>query len=407
MISDVYPPLVGGQEREVQLLSEGLAGTKDCSVAVCTLMQDSLPKYEEINLVKVYRLDGFFQRMPFLFKDRNRRFHPPISDWMITRKIEKIILREKPSIVHAHNWMLYSLLPLRKKIDFALCVTFHDFGFICPRRWSSAHVTGICENPLTRDCLACGRQVYGLPKSFFVYSALQANKDFSCDTIVFTNPNIVKKMHHLKQRKIYLEHPVDVQKYRPLEVDKYKYRLLVWAKLDRMKGIDVVFDVAKEMSDYQFDIPFIGDDREYYKKMKPSNVNLVQKIEPNEVPRTINRYPLVLGQFHVGVFGHAELEAMSCGKPVVSYWNREYDTFYESPCPILSAKNPKEAVNLIRSNINNDKLGHLSRQWILKNHAVPYVVKKLCSIYEKTISCHALQAKPLPRRIDSMVTVMG
>ncbi len=92
MISDVYPPLVGGQEREVQLLSEGLARTKDCSVAVCTLMQDSLPKFEEINLVKVYRLDGFFQRMPFLFNDRNRRFHPPISDWMITRKIEKIIL---------------------------------------------------------------------------------------------------------------------------------------------------------------------------------------------------------------------------------------------------------------------------------------------------------------------------
>ena len=73
----------------------------------------------------------------------------------------------------------------------------------------------------------------------------------------------------------------------------------------------------------------------------------------------INKYPIVIGQFHVGVFGLSELEAMSCGKPVIAYWRKKYNNFYKEPCPILSSKNINKIIYFIKKNIDNKKLGNL------------------------------------------------
>lgn len=384
MVSDMYPPAVGGMEKEIQLLSEGLTTTKNCEVIVCTIRQGSLPPFEETNHVKVYRLEGSFQRIPFLFTNPERKFYPPIEDRVITRKMEKILLEEKPDVVHTHNWMLYSVLPLRRKMDFSLFVTFHDFGFICPRRWSSKHEDGICDKPLTIGCIKCGKSVYGTAKSFFAYIGLLANQDFSCDALIFSNPNLGERLPDFGP-KIYLGHPIDTEKYRPIRTPVYQDRILIWTKLDKMKGVELIFQVAERLSNYRFDVAFIGDDKAYYKKISPPNVNFIPKIESSKIPYVINSYPMILGQFHVGVFGHAELEAMSCSKPVISYWKRKYDSFYDEPCPILSSKNVEEIVDLAESHIQDEELGNVNRRWILKNHAVSIAVEKLHGIYAKTI----------------------
>jgi glycosyltransferase involved in cell wall biosynthesis len=388
MVSDMYPPAIGGMEREIQLLAEGLVKEKNCEVSICTIRSNSSPTFEKKNRVKVYRMEGFFQKMPFLYNDLQRKYHPPTADWVVTRKIARIIQKEKPDIIHAHNWMLYSVSPLKKKFEFALCATFHDFGFICPCRWSTLHVTGICNSPLTGKCIVCARvqETYGLIKSVFAYLGVKSQKDFPSDIIIFSNPNIVGKMNHLKQRKVYLEHPIETKSYKSIRVKTHRNRILCWAKLQKIKGIDTIFRVAEKLDGYQFDIPFVGDDKEYYKAVKPRNVRLIPRLESHEITRTINSYPIVLGQFHIGAFGLAELEVMSSGKPVVAYWDRQYDRFYDEPCPILSSKNVAEIVDLVKSNIGNEELGRANRQWILKYHAVSKVVEKLFKIYKETLA---------------------
>jgi len=261
MISDLYPPAIGGMEREIQLLSEGLTNRKKTEVAVCTLRQDSLPEFEETNDVRVYRVNSFFQNLPFTYSDSKTKYHPPVTDWVVTRQLKRILKEENPDVVHAHNWMLYSVLPLRRKFDFALCVTFHDFGFTCPRRWSSSHRNGTCEKPLTSKCVVCARHIYGTAKSLFTYLGLLTNKVFTSDRIIFTNPNIVDRMSNLTQTKTYLEHPIDTEEYKPHKTRLHNNRILVWAKLDKIKGIDLAFGVARSLTEYEFDIPFVGDDR--------------------------------------------------------------------------------------------------------------------------------------------------
>jgi glycosyltransferase involved in cell wall biosynthesis len=165
----------------------------------------------------------------------------------------------------------------------------------------------------------------------------------------------------------------------------YKDRILVWAKLERIKGIDTVFQAARILSEYEFDVVFVGDDKEHYKAIKPPNVRLVPRIDPSDVPEFINRYPMVMGQFVVGSLGQSELEAMSCGKPVIAYWNRKYDIFYDTPCPVMSSREPEHIANLVRASTGNEHIGSLNRQWILKTHSVQRVIAKLAKIYEVII----------------------
>jgi len=390
MISDVYPPLIGGMERELQLLSEGLS-KRGHQVVICTLQHSSTPSLSEENGIKVYRFKGIFQKFPYIYHNSERKFHPPLTDCVIVKELKELIKREKPEIIHAHGWILYSVLSLKCKYKTPLVATFHDYGFICPVRWSSVYSGGICNGPIRfSQCLNCekkvyGPGVYGFAKSFLAYWGVRSNRVFACDVLVYTNPNIVEKMGYLKFKKIYLEHPIDTDEYKPLETEEYKDRILCWVKLDRIKGIDTIFKVARQLPEYQFDFPFVGDDKEYYRILKPDNVNLLPKQPSREIPNLINRYPLVMGQFTIGVFGLSELEAMSCGKPVVAYWDRKYDFLYKKPCPILSSQNVKEIINLVRSNIQNKELGKLSRDWILENHSLTKVINKLIEIYRSVL----------------------
>ena len=174
MVSDTYPPITGGLGRHVQLLSQELI-KRGHEVVVFTVGYPDLPEYEEKAGVKSYRSQGFFQRSPFLYKDVNNKKPAPICDWLISRKLKQIIKDEKPDIVHAHGWIIYSVLPLKKELKIPLAATLHDYGLICPKTTLLRENT-ICNEPFTSKCLDCGKSQYGVVKSLATYSGVKMGK---------------------------------------------------------------------------------------------------------------------------------------------------------------------------------------------------------------------------------------
>lgn len=383
MLADFYPPTIGGTEKNVQTLCKGLT-SKGHNVVVCTMHQEGLPTFTEKNKVKVHRFEGFFEKLHFLSKDSTMKFHPPVMDYLINKKIARIIQTEQPDIINTHGWILYSFLPLEEK-NIPVFVTLHDFGIVCPVRYSFKHQGGVCDNPLTFDCILCGKGCYGLTKSFLTYFALKfSNKlyrpRFRARALLYTTPNIAERLD--LHRTGFVPRPIDTQFYRPIKTCEYDDRILCWVGLSKGKGVDVVFEVAKRLPRYQFDIPFIGDDKEHYMRAKRDNVHFFPPVLLQEgIPNLLNKYPIILGQFQAGAIGGAELEAMACGKPVIAYWNRKYDSFYNIPCPILSSNNVEEIAELIKTHGGNKKLGKASREWVIQHHSTLTVVNRLINIY--------------------------
>lgn len=175
MLSDLYRPFVGGIERHVQLLSQELS-KRGHEVVICTMRQRDLPIYEEENEVRIYRLEGLFQIIPFLFRDATKKTHPPAQDWLISREVARIIEREGPDIIHAHDWMVYSAFPLKKSFKIPLVYTLHDYRLFCPKILLVKD-NAICGRSSFRDCIPCMRNPSGLPRALAAYYGVTVNKN--------------------------------------------------------------------------------------------------------------------------------------------------------------------------------------------------------------------------------------
>ncbi len=175
MLTNFYPPIIGGMGHHVQSVSRELV-KRGHEVIVCTTAQRALPMRGTDNGVTVLRLKGLFQQMPFLFKDPGQRHHPPARDPAISRSLKRIIDEQKPNVINAHGWMLFSLLPWVKRYDIPLVLSLMDCEFICPKQSLVCDGDSLCDHPFTPRCITCGKTTYGLAKSIATYCGIRDSR---------------------------------------------------------------------------------------------------------------------------------------------------------------------------------------------------------------------------------------
>lgn len=162
MLSQFYPPIIGGEEQHVRNLSVELV-SRGHDVAVVTLWHKGLTEFELDQGVRVYRIRSSMQRVSWLFSDKGRPYAPPFPDPEAVLALHRIIVQEQPKIVHAHNWLVYSFLPLKAWSGARLVVTLHNYSQVCVKTTLLYHDT-LCNGPAFRKCLNCAVEYYGVAK---------------------------------------------------------------------------------------------------------------------------------------------------------------------------------------------------------------------------------------------------
>lgn len=159
MLAQFYPPIIGGEERHVIGLSEALAA-RGHEVSVATLAHKDRPSVVTENGVTVYSVSGSVQRASVIFSDGERKHAPPFPDPELLYQLNQIVQRTKPDIVHAHNWLLHSFLPLKRRSGAGLVVTLHDYGLVCATK-GLMHRGALCAGPEAVKCVPCAASHYG------------------------------------------------------------------------------------------------------------------------------------------------------------------------------------------------------------------------------------------------------
>src|ERR1700744_4285872 len=107
LLSQFYPPVIGGEERHVRNLGAALA-KRGHEVVVGTSRRKGSPDEEMDGAVRVRRLPGTLHRLSRLHVDQERPHAPPFPDPELTLALGRLVAEVKPDVVHAHNWIYAS-----------------------------------------------------------------------------------------------------------------------------------------------------------------------------------------------------------------------------------------------------------------------------------------------------------
>jgi len=174
MLTQFYHPIIGGEEQMVQDLSVELA-RRGHAVAVATLWHAGLSDHEIDRNVEIFRIRSTTQRAAWLYRETERRHAPPWPDPGATWALRRVFDQVQPEVVHAHNWLMYSYLPLTMSRHSRLALTLHDYSWACATR-RFMHQGKPCSGPGFAKCLSCSSHHYGLLKGVPTSLGLRATR---------------------------------------------------------------------------------------------------------------------------------------------------------------------------------------------------------------------------------------
>jgi glycosyltransferase involved in cell wall biosynthesis len=160
MLAQFFPPDIGGEERHVLNLSNALA-ERGHHVAVATQLLPGTAPVETLESgVVVHRYASTAMRLTKAYSDTRRPHHLPVPDPALTRSLADLIDRERPDVVHAHNWIVNSAVAVRSRHPFKLVLTLHDYSNVCATK-RMMRAGAPCSGPGLSRCLPCASGHYG------------------------------------------------------------------------------------------------------------------------------------------------------------------------------------------------------------------------------------------------------
>jgi glycosyltransferase involved in cell wall biosynthesis len=158
MLTQSYAPIVGGIEHMVEDISAGLA-ERGHDIAVATLRQ---PASEPVGseAVPAFGLGTSVHSLPGLRLDEERRHSPPGPDPRTTRQLRQFLRSFRPDILHAHDWLIHSYLPLDRHSSIGLLLSMHDYGLTCATKRFMHRGKSVCSGPGPVKCTRCACDVY-------------------------------------------------------------------------------------------------------------------------------------------------------------------------------------------------------------------------------------------------------
>ncbi len=181
LLAQFYPPVIGGEERHVRNLAVALAA-RGHDVHVGTLrVGDEVhglagARPPDDPGVTVHLLDNVGHRAPGIYPTSDRPLALPVPDPLTTRDLRALAARLHPDVVHTHNWIVNSWLPLRAAGRLPLVHSLHDYSHLCATK-RLMRAGAPCEGPSPARCLPCaGKHYGGLLRGGAIYGAVTAGR---------------------------------------------------------------------------------------------------------------------------------------------------------------------------------------------------------------------------------------
>lgn len=328
LLSDFYPPVLGGLELQVQALARGLA-LRGHRVSVATLTLDT-PQVSDDEGVTVHHIRGWNRLLAPIYEQRDRPFHPTLPDPGVVAGLRRIVQVERPQAVSAQSWIVYSFLPLKRGSGARLSLRLHDYGLTCPKK-TFVYRGGVCDGPGYGKCLRCAGEQYGAAGALGLTTALTLMGPRLARTVdlFIANSNAVADAGASAARRprsrIAVVPPfVDdaalagTSRPRPAFLPPSGDFLLFVGALGRHKGLDVLLKAYARLSP-TVPLILVGMPRRDTPSRLPQGVTIVPDVPHDDVLAAWPHCTLAVApSLWPEPFGVTAVEAMAAGRPVIA-----------------------------------------------------------------------------------------
>jgi glycosyltransferase involved in cell wall biosynthesis len=310
-------------------------------------------------------------------------------------------MAERPEIVHAHNWLVHSFLPLKKWSKARLIVSLHDTSLVCAQKRYMYH-EAVCSGPGLAKCLQCTREHYGAVKGAITTLGNGVGRQVEYRIVDMFLP-VSQSMadiaqlgrHRASYRVIPNFVPDDVgvapDETNPLldQLPQGDYFLFV-GDVRRDKGVEVLLNAYAGMQT-QIPLVLIGRPIHDFSTPIPPNVHIFQSWPHDAIMAAWRRCTIALApSIWLEAFGIVAIEAMAMGRPVVaSRIGGLSDIIADEQTGFLVSPGDHQALRLAMQRLVDDpslrvRMGEAARQRVA-NFKAGTVIPQIEQVYQEIL----------------------
>jgi glycosyltransferase involved in cell wall biosynthesis len=197
LVTDAYPPSIGGADRAVQLLAQELVD-RGHAVEVASAWQPAMSEGGLDGAVWVHRVRDLTTRIGFASADPYRHVPPPFPDPEAAARLRRIVKRFRPDLVQSYGWISHSCALALVGLDVPLVLSVRDYGNFCAVR-TLVRDGAVCGGPELKKCLRCASRFYGAPKGAVAVGGVFGSRSLLRRTVAglhFNSTYTRERAHH-------------------------------------------------------------------------------------------------------------------------------------------------------------------------------------------------------------------
>lgn len=229
----------------------------------------------------------------------------------------------------------------------------------------------------------------------FVTRPLIANAIRRARHVFYSTPDLAEWVLPLRPDAEFLPNPIDTTLFAPASPASSHQAAWVACALTEVKGAGRILEACRRLAQLAPDLrisAFGGGEYTAAFRALP-NVTLYARHPRSRLPQIINEHGIVIGQARLGSAGMAELEAMACARPVVTWFNDR--SAYAEPPPFLSAVDGADIAQVVARLAANpaerDRIGQAGRAWVTRHHGLERIVDRV-----EAVALAIARGEPVP-----------
>ena len=225
-----------------------------------------------------------------------------------------------------------------------------------------------------------------LRESTAVTRPLIARALAAADHVFYSTPDLAPYVLPTRPDGEFLPNPIDTELFQPLSPAADHRDVYICCALTEVKGAGRILTacriLAEERPDIRITTPAQGPYSAAFAELP--NVTLLHRQPRSRLPEIISRHGVVVGWVRFGIAGMAELEALACGRPVVSWFN-QLDA-YPDPPPFVRAVDGRDIANAVAQLVDDaaarERIGSAGREWVQRCHPLGQAAARVHEVSE-------------------------